>query len=488
MDIDVMSYSPRLIIKVITYNGASINNNSMLCEFGAGEQITLGRSVGNHLVLDDPSRLVSRVQASLAYKDEASAIINNISSSTGIFIGTAALQPGASAVISLSDHLMIGAYILMLQQTKILSVEKAVSNSKVENAAGFANEINFIPADFDFFSSEVPIVVNASEEMFGERDDNSLLHDELDAPSNNANFLYQTKENSNEKLLHEQSEDPLALLSVGDAGNSSAAYGLDDGNEIDSLFIVPRITKQAESTHHSIDVIESVADVLAPVQHRPKRDSPVKRQSSSMAGISTVLSDAHRQALAHGLQIDEGKLPEFTPEFFELLGSTLLHLTAGAVNMMHERAHIKHEMRADVTIIAASGNNPLKFAPDAQSALMHLIGERVPGFMHSVEAIDDAFDDLLAHQIGLMSGARAAVYDVVKNFSPEKIHKYMVNKNFVDSILPMSKKSKLWELYEAHYTEVAGNAREDFEVRFQQAFSQAYEQEIDRMCEARERT
>ena len=61
-----------------------------------------------------------------------------------------------------------------------------------------------------------------------------------------------------------------------------------------------------------------------------------------------------------------------------------------------------------------------------------MIGERIPGFMHSVEAIDDAFDDLLAHQIGLMSGARAAVYEVVKNFSPEKIQKYMIKNNFID--------------------------------------------------------
>lgn len=486
-----MSYSPRLIIKVITYNGASINNNSILCEFGAGEQITVGRSAGNHLVLDDPSRLVSRIQASLTYKDATSALINNVSSSTGIFIGTTALLPGASAVVSLSDPLMIGAYILMLQQANALPIAEPVVNGEGRVVAGFADEINFIPADFDFFSvekpSEIPLMFNTSEDIFGDERSNNLLLDDLSAFSSDSEFLHQPKEGSSDKLLQEQSADPLMLLSVEDKTNSAATYGLDGGNEINSLFVAPRATKHSESTHHSITAIESVADVLAPVQHLTKKHLPVKRKVSSMVGLSAAPSDAHRQAFARGLQIEEGKLPEFTPEFFEVLGGSLLHLTAGAVNMMHERAHIKHEMRADVTIIASSGNNPLKFAPDAQSALMHLIGEPVPGFMHSVEAIDDAFDDLLAHQIGLMSGARAAVYDVVKNFSPEKIHKYMVNKNFVDSILPMSKKSKLWELYEAHYAEVAGNAREDFELRFQQAFSQAYEQEIDRMCEARER-
>lgn len=482
-----MQYSPRLIIKAITYNGASINNSDMLCELGASEPITIGRSAGNHLVLDDPSRLVSRVQASLVYKDDSSAIINNVSSSTGIFIGATALQPGASSVIGLSDPLMIGAYILMLQQASLLAVERFVAKEEAKVASRFTNETNFIPADFDFFATETSlenaVVFSVSEEAIDDLSSSSLLLDNLGASDKKAHFVHQVKEDAGDKFLQEQSADPLELLSSADSAGFAPTYSLDDGNAINSLFVAPCASNQVESSRHSIEVIESLADVLAPARQRP-----TKRQSSNTAGTGAVLPGAYRQAFARGLQIDEGKLPEFTPEFFEVLGGALLHLTAGAVNMMHERAHIKHEMRADVTIIASSGNNPLKFAPDAQSALMHLIGERVPGFMHSVEAIDDAFDDLLAHQIGLMSGARAAVYDVVKNFSPEKIHKYLVNKNVVDSIFPMSKKSKLWALYETHYTEVAGNAREDFELRFQQAFSQAYEQEIDRMCEARERT
>lgn len=485
-----MSYPPRLVIKAVTYNGASINNAAMLCEFGAGEQITLGRSAGNHLVLDDPSRLVSRVQASLLYKDESSALINNISNSTGIFIGETALQPGASAVISFSDTLIIGAYILTLQRSTASHNEQPVAMPEVKTSTGFTDAKNFIPVDFDFFSVEKPLEKKVDFSSFADIAEdagaNSLLGDNLDSLRNDRSFLNHHEEVPCDRLLQEESSDPLALLSAGDKVSAVATHNLDDGNEINSLFVVPRVTNQAGSNHHGINSIESIPPVIALTNNRTTKQAPAGRQSTN-TGVSAGLSDVHRQAFARGLQIDEGKLPEFTPAFFELLGGALLHLTAGAVNMMHERAHIKHELRADVTIIASSGNNPLKFAPDAQSALMHLIGEQVPGFMHSVEAIDDAFDDLLAHQIGLMSGARAAIYDVVKNFSPGKIQKYLVNKNVVDSLLPMSKRSKLWELYEAHYAEVAGNAREDFELRFQQAFSQAYEQEIDRMCEARER-
>lgn len=480
-----MSQSPKLMVKAIAYNGAPINNN-VLYEFGVGEQITIGRSSTNNLVLDDPSRLVSRVQARISYRDSSSVLINNISNSTGIFIGATALPPGSSAVVDLSDTVMIGSYAL-----KLIAVNTAINHTVVEpatNATGFREVVSTIPDDFDFFSVDgapekksFSDVLSNGIECAG---DSNLLLDNLDSFNSN-NSLNQQHKPLSDKLLQRQSSDPLALLSEEGVVNSADTYNLNECDEINSLFIAPRVIHQTESLSHPIASSEPELDVLAPTKFRAVNQESTPKSVNAVGGSSDP-SDVNRQAFARGLQIDQDKLPEFTPTFFEVLGKVLLHLTAGAVNMMHERAHIKHEMRADVTIIASSGNNPLKFAPDAQSALVHLIGERVPGFMHSVEAIDDAFDDLLAHQIGMMSGARAAVYDVVRDFSPEKIHRYMVNKNFIDSFLPMSKKSKLWELYEAHYSDVAGNAKEDFELRFQQAFSQAYEQEIDRMCEARE--
>ncbi len=485
-----MLYSSRLMVKAISYNGASINSGSVFCDFGAGERISIGRGSANHLVLEDPSRLISRVQAHLAYRDGSSATINNVSSSTGIFIGATELQPGFSAVVSLTDTLMIGAYILKLEPVKTSSVNASVIGS-AESSYKFPDSTSIIPDDFDFFSAEKSLenVVssNASLESINDENENNLLLGNLSELGLHEDLLNFGDGVLDDRLLKKEESDPLALLASGAAANSSETYHLDEGIEVGALFAVPRVARSSDSVYQSSAKMESGSDIFVPVHDHRATQIPVDKLAVEALNPSVGLPDEHRHALARGLQIEPNKLPELTTDFFEKLGGILLHLTAGAVNMMHERAQIKHEMRADVTIIASSGNNPLKFAPDAQSALVHLLGERVPGFMHSVEAIDDAFDDLLAHQIGMMSGARAAVYDVVKDFSPEKIHKYMVNKNFIDSFLPMSKKSKLWELYETHYSDVAGNAKEDFELRFQQAFSQAYEQEIDRMCEARER-
>lgn len=490
-----MSHTKKLLLRPISYNGVSISDGYAVCEFGLGEKITVGRGAGNHLVLEDSSRLVSRYQASVSYKDTSSALITNTSASTEMFIGAMVLHPGESVVISLSDTLIIGAYILRLQQSSTLPIEQSAAIFPLPNTAAVVEKENLIPADFDFFSvtksAAETEVFNAPFGCIDDTDDNNSLIDSLYSISMGSGCVNQEIQVDDESLLQaEQNLDPLVLLSIDPKDSSKVTYSLDEGHEINSLFLVPRAINQAQSIHNS----ESTSDLLSN-NFASKKNSITKplnvdaqNQIVSSRNAHARLSNSHRQAFARGLKIDACKLPEFSPEFFEVLGGALLHLTAGAVNMMHGRAHIKHEMRADVTIIASSGNNPLKFAPDAQSALMHLIGDQVPGFMHSVEAIDDAFDDLLAHQIGLVSGARVAVYEVVKNFSPEKIQKHKTSDNVLDSLLSISRKSKLWDLYEAYYAEVSGNARENFELRFQQAFSQAYEMEIDRMCEARERT
>ena len=72
-------------------------------------------------------------------------------------------------------------------------------------------------------------------------------------------------------------------------------------------------------------------------------------------------------------------------------------------------AALKREMRAELTMIVSRENNPLKFSPNVDVALQHLLGPPAPGFMPAAPAVRDAFDDLRAHQLGVMAGMRAAL-------------------------------------------------------------------------------
>lgn len=187
-----------------------------------------------------------------------------------------------------------------------------------------------------------------------------------------------------------------------------------------------------------------------------------------------------------GSGLPANAVPALTPAFMESLGGLFASMTDGTIRLMHARSAIKHEIRANVTIIAAAGNNPLKFAPDGRSAVVQLLGQRFPGFMESRRAIEDAFDDLSAHQVGLLAGARTAMYEVIGRFSPERLKQRLGEASLLDTLLPSMRKARLWELYENAYLDLAGEAREEFEALFQQAFARAYEHEIERIAAGKE--
>lgn len=188
-----------------------------------------------------------------------------------------------------------------------------------------------------------------------------------------------------------------------------------------------------------------------------------------------------RAAFARGCGIDVNHISEFTPQAMEMLGRIVAAMTAGTIRLMHGRSSTKHEMRANVTIIATDGNNPLKFAPDGSAALTQLLGRGSPGFMPPLRAIDDAFDDLSAHQVGLLAGSRAAMYDVAAMLGPDRFLARAGEKSGLETVMPAKHKARLWDLYESGYQEMVGEAREEFENLFQRAFARAYEQEIDRI-------
>lgn len=203
--------------------------------------------------------------------------------------------------------------------------------------------------------------------------------------------------------------------------------------------------------------------------------------AATASGVDHDAAAILRAAFARGCGVDVSHVGEFTPLALEMLGRIVAAMTAGTIRLMHGRSSTKHEMRANVTIIATDGNNPLKFAPDGTAALTQLLGRGSPGFMPPLRAIEDAFDDLSAHQVGLLAGSRAAMYDVAGMLGPERFLARAGEKTGLETVMPAKHKARLWDLYENGYQEMVGEAREEFENLFQRAFARAYEQEIDRI-------
>jgi FHA domain-containing protein len=148
---------------------------------------------------------------------------------------------------------------------------------------------------------------------------------------------------------------------------------------------------------------------------------------------------------------------------------------------MQARAATKHELRAQVTMIAPQANNPLKFAPDGQSAMAQLVGKRFAGFMPPVEAMRNAFDDLRAHQVGMTAGMRAALQEVLQRFAPTQLEQRITEHSLWDSVLPSARKSRLWDLYTDMYQQIKNEAEDEFHSLFGDVFLKTYGQEVERL-------
>ena len=169
------------------------------------------------------------------------------------------------------------------------------------------------------------------------------------------------------------------------------------------------------------------------------------------------------------------------PELMRVVGGVLRAAVAGTLQLMTVRAATKHELRAQVTMIQARNNNPLKFSPDARSALEQLLQPPMRGFLAGPAAMTDAMHDMMGHTIGTMAGTRAALEGVLDRFTPQQLEAKLVGKSMLDSLLPMNRKAKLWELYLSHFDAIRNEAHDDFHTLFGKAFLAAYEQQLDRL-------
>lgn len=168
-----------------------------------------------------------------------------------------------------------------------------------------------------------------------------------------------------------------------------------------------------------------------------------------------------------------------TPALMELIGSIAYHATAGAMELIAARQITKREIRAEVTMIVADDNNPLKFLPTPEAAIMQMLGPRMPGFMKGGEAMRDAFDDLRAHEVGVIAGMRAALADVLQRFDPALLQKRLGESGLLDTLVPAARRARLWDLFEARFAELYREANDDFQSLFGEAFTKAYEEQVE---------
>ncbi|MDB5887548.1 MAG: regulatory protein [Rhodocyclales bacterium] len=231
----------------------------------------------------------------------------------------------------------------------------------------------------------------------------------------------------------------------------------------------PAASKPAPRAKVVVEGLEKASPVAAPA-------------TASTAATADANTVELLNALARGLGVTGLNPPGgMTPQLMEHVGQMLREAAHGTIELLLARAVTKREVRAELTMIVSKNNNPLKFSPDVNFALMQLIAPQGAGFMKPVEAMRDAYDDLRAHQIGFMAGMRGALSGVLARFKPADLEARLTDKSFLDSVLPGSRKAKLWDLYEQRFAEISREAEDNFHTFFGREFLKAYEEQLERL-------
>ncbi|HEU0200628.1 MAG TPA: type VI secretion system-associated FHA domain protein TagH, partial [Burkholderiaceae bacterium] len=191
-------------------------------------------------------------------------------------------------------------------------------------------------------------------------------------------------------------------------------------------------------------------------------------------------------ALFHGLGAPAPGPAVRSPEQMRLIGEMLRAAIAGTLQLLAARTIAKRELGASATMLQTRENNPLKFSPDADAALAHLLGPPELGFIAPLAAVRDAFSDLRAHQVAVLAGMRAALDEVLARFDPEVLEQRLSHSALLDKFVPVNRKAKLWENYSAAYAEIMREVEDDFDTLFGRAFLQAYQAQLAELARAGE--
>ena len=348
----------------------------------------------------------------------------------------------------------------------------------------------------------------------------AALIPELSSPSSATNSLDQlfglSSSGGKDPLADSLLDAPMAqpnmaadadpLRSLNSAPRASAAAEPDQLSDLQRPFIPPTYIKPAAAVGAAPPRAGAVASrpadvgdaptairpkvvpppVMPPIASPPPPSPPTTAAPSRMAPAVRSDDAALLEAFRRGLAVPALDLPALTPELMELIGQLLREAVGGTVDLLRARATVKHELRAEVTTIVPRNNNPLKFSPNAEVALQHMLAPPARGFIGAAPAMRDAYEDLRAHQFAVVAGMQAVLEAALERFDPASLQGRLGDPSLLHSVLPAARSARLWDMFTAHYARIRHDATNDFHALFGQAFLGAYHEHVKRLQNQRD--
>jgi type VI secretion system protein ImpI len=146
----------------------------------------------------------------------------------------------------------------------------------------------------------------------------------------------------------------------------------------------------------------------------------------------------------------------------EELGRRYRMMAGGLVELLLVRAALKRETGLERTMVAATGNNPLKLTATPDEAVRWLVRPRGAGYLPPEPAIAAALDDLKAFTPELLQAMQRALRALLSRFDPAGLERELADASLLRILAAGGRKAQHWELFKERYAEIARQAETEF--------------------------
>lgn len=443
--------------------------------------MAIGRSTDNDWVLPDPERLVSATHCVIQYKDGRYYLTDNSTNGVELVNAGIRLRRGNSEPLQDGEVIRIGEYEiqaridfnLQLMDSGLGSID---SSNSFEALMGRQNAP--LPG-----SAPMPMESPSAAHFQGASALDTLpdLFDFL-APSS------VPPATQPDHVPAEQHDFRPPTAAIAPAPNAPAPAAPIPGAIPEDWDLFAETPAPIPNTYHPVEIPAAVeAQPLAPAPvAEPVLAVQPQPEPKPVTAATSPASDSQPaellQAFLRGTGLDQLRIDHAQAQAqMEAIGRSYRLMVEGLIDVLRARTSLKGEFRMQQTMIRPVENNPLKFAPNADEALLLLLRHGNQAFMAPDQAISDSFDDLRAHQMAVMAGVEAAIKHLLKRFEPAELEARMSKPGGLSNLLPGSRQAQYWQQFSELYSNISREAEDDFQDLFGREFSRAYEEHSARL-------